>query len=64
MAKVLQFPKQVILAEDPFKKAMAAIEKRTGVSFQDYLGHNGKRSAETQAVIDKSLRKETFKIRD
>jgi hypothetical protein len=62
MAKVLNFPHTAVPTENPFKKAMAAIEKRSGVSFQDYLGHNGKRSADAQATINKSLRKETFLI--
>ncbi|WP_338552909.1 hypothetical protein [Paenibacillus sp. KS-LC4] len=60
MAKVLQFPHQNnAIPSDPFNEAMAAIENRFGVSFQDYLGVNGKRSADTQARMEQSLKEET-----
>lgn len=60
MAKVLQFPHQNnVIQSDPFDKAMAAIENRFGISFQDYLGVKGKRSVETQARMDQSLKEET-----
>jgi hypothetical protein len=63
MAKVLKFPQVKLSTEAPFKKAMAAIESRFGVSFQEYIGVNGQRSAETQAKMQKALQKETFDIK-
>jgi len=60
MGQVLKFPQKQ--EESPVLKAMKAMEKRFGVSFEDYMELNGKRTPETQEAIDRALRKETLLI--
>lgn len=49
-------------AVDPFDKALAAMEKRLGVSVSDYLGFTGDREA-TNKIVERNMNRETLKVR-
>jgi hypothetical protein len=61
MAQILSFPRKK-QTDDSFDLAAKAIEDRFGVSLWEFMAIDGRRTPETQAKIDKALRKETFKI--
>lgn len=60
MSQIIDFPHKK--DQDSFDIAVQSIENRFGISFWEYMGLIGRRSKETEAKIEKALRKETLKI--
>lgn len=60
--KIIPFPSsKIITNEDPLAYLKKSIQKRFGVTLQEYCLVKGKRSPEVQAKIDRALKKEMLK---
>jgi hypothetical protein len=64
-ARIIPFPlppNKQPMAVDPFDQALAAMEKRLGVSVSDYLGFSGD-PEETARIVERNMNRESLKIR-
>ncbi|MFM9278079.1 hypothetical protein [Paenibacillus jiagnxiensis] len=62
MNNIVSFPNRNVEEKDSLVGLENRIQERFGVTLQEYIESQGKRSPETQAKINKAMQKETLRI--